>query len=119
MQIDAGGNWQTFFGRKNEPGPTSGDKDDSYDPMNLAGSGGGGHFNNFIAAVRSGKKSDLTCDIEVGHLSSALPLMANISYLLGRELKIDGTKEKFITDVEADKMLKRTYRDPYVIPEKV
>jgi predicted dehydrogenase len=119
LQIDAGGNWQTFFGRNNDPGPTSGDADDSYDPMNLTGSGGGGHFNNFMAAVRSGKLSDLTCDIETGHRSSVLPLMANISYRLGRELTIDGDKEKFVNDLKADAMLTRDYRKPYVVPEKV
>jgi predicted dehydrogenase len=119
MQIDAGGNWQTFFGRKNEPGPTSGEADDSYDPMNLAGSGDSGHFNNFIAALRSGKQSDLTCDIETGHRSSTLPLIANISYRLGRELTIDGNKEKFVNDSEADAMLTRDYRKPYIVPEEV
>ena len=119
MQIDAGGNWQTFFGRKNEPGPSSGDKDDSYDPMNLTGSGGGGHLDNLLSAIRSGKREDLACDIEKGHLSSALPLIANISYRLGRELNLDGNKEKFINDKEADKMLSREYRDEYKIPKEV
>ncbi len=120
MQVDSGGNWQTFFGRKNEPGPTSGDSDEeAYDPMNLAGAGGGGHFNNFIAAVRSGKRSDQTCDIETGHLSSALPLIANVSYLLKRELKIDGKKEAFIDDKEANAMLTRDYRKPYIVPDKI
>ncbi len=118
MQIDSGGNWQTFYGRKNEPGPTSGDtNEEAYDPMNLAGAGG--HFNNFIAAVRSGKRSDLTCDVEVGFLSSALPLIANISYRLGRELYIDGKNERFLHDKEANKMLTRNYRKPYVVPDKV
>ena len=50
----------------------------------------GGHFGNFIAAVRSGKQADLSCDIEVGYRSSVLPLLGNISYRLGRELKYDG-----------------------------
>lgn len=119
MQIDAGGNWQTFFGRKNDPGPTSGDKDDSNDPLNLAGSGGGGHLNNLLTAIRSGKREDLTCDIEKGHLSSALPLIANISYRLGRELTLDGNNERFIEDKEADKMLSRDYRKEFEIPKEV
>ncbi len=119
MQIDAGGNWQTFFGRKNEPGPTSGEKDESYDPTNLMGSGGGGHFNNFIQAIRSGKRSDLNCDIETGYLSTALPLIANISYRLGRELKINSNEETFIHDKEANKMLTREYRKGYIVPDKV
>lgn len=119
MQIDAGGNWQTFFGRKNEPGPTSGEKDESYNPLDLVGAGGGGHFGNFISAVRSGKRSDLNCDIETGHRSSVLPLIANISYRLGRELRLNSNQESFIDDAEANKMLTREYRKGYVVPENV
>ncbi len=119
MQIDAGGVWQTFFGRKNEPGPSADSTDEAYDPMNLAGSGDSVHFNNFITALRSGKREDLTCEIEAGHLSSALPHLANIAYRLGRELKFDGKQEKFVNDAEANRMLAREYRKPYVVPEKV
>ena len=118
MQMDSGGNWQTFFGRNSEPGPNSGDTDTSYDPMNLAGAGGGGHFANFIAALRSGKQSDLTCDIAVGQKSTDLPLIANIAYLLGRDLKFDGKKYEFVDD-DANKMKTRDYRKPYIVPEKV
>ncbi len=120
MQIDSGGNWQTFFGRKNEPGPKSGDTDEeAYDPMNLAGAGGGRHFANFIMALRSGKREDLTCDIEEGYMSSVLPHLGNISYRLGRDLIFDGSKEKFVDDKEADALLTRDYRPPYVVPENV
>jgi Oxidoreductase family, C-terminal alpha/beta domain len=47
---------------------------------------GGGdqqHFDNFVKAVRSGKQSDLNCDVEEGHLSAALCHLGNISYRLG------------------------------------
>ncbi len=120
MQIDSGGNWQTFYGRKNEPGPTSGDStEEAYDPMNLTGAGGGNHFGNFISAVKSGNPKDLTCDIEEGYKSSALPLIANISYRLGRQLKIDRKKGIFIDDKEANKMLTRDYRKEYTVPKNV
>jgi len=119
MQMDSGGNWQTFLGRKSEPGPTSGDKDSSYDPMDLSGGGDEGHFGNFIMALRNGKMSDLTCDIAVGHMSSDLPLMANISYRLGRELTFDGKKYEFVRDAEANAMKTRDYRVPYVVPKYV
>jgi len=120
LQIDAGGNWQTFFGRKNEPGPTSENTgEEAYDAMNLTGTGGGGHFDNFIYAVRKGDRKALTCDIEEGHRSSALPIIANIAYLLGRDLMFDGKNEKFIDDDEANAMLTRDYRKPYIVPEKV
>ena len=48
-----------------------------------------------------------------------LPLMANISYRLKRELRIEGTGmklEKFVNDPEADAMLTSNYRSPYLMP---
>lgn len=120
MQIDAEGNWQTFFGRSNEPGPASaGAEQERYDPMNLAGTGEIDHCRNFIAALRSGKREELACDIAEGHLSSALPHLANISFRLGRELAFDGAREKFFGDDEANRMLTREYRQPYVVPERI
>ena len=119
MQIDSGGNWQTFFGRNNDPGPTSGEQDDSYDPSDLLGGGDGGYFGNFISAIRSGKRSDLTCDIETGHMSTVLPIIANVSYKLGRELRLDGKQESFTNDAEATKMLRRENRKGFPIPDKV
>ena len=35
------------------------------------------------------------------------------------KLQFDPAKMKFIGDAEADKMLTRPYRKPYVVPEKV
>lgn len=46
-------------------------------------SGGGDHFANFINAVRSRKREDLSADIWEGHVSSALCHTGNISYYLG------------------------------------
>lgn len=64
-------------------------------------SGGGDnlHYENFVNAIRSGKHTDLNCDIAEGHLSAALCHLANISYRMGREVplgeltKIAGSKE--------------------------
>ena len=77
------------------------------------------HWANFIDAIRSGKDETLNCDIIEGHYSSALPHLANISYRLGRELKFMGDYEKFANDPEADAMLTRYYRKPYVVPDEV
>lgn len=41
------------------------------------------HFDNFIAAVRSGRRDDLHAEIEQGHLSTATAHTANISYRVG------------------------------------
>jgi len=131
MSID-GSTWKTYFGPKNEPGPGSTTDEPAADPMNLAGAGGGEHANNFIHALRTGKREDLTCDIEQGYMSTVLPHLANISYRLGRDLRFDGVKEKFVGDKDANRMLTgfpqtengrlikvHGYRKPYVIPERV
>lgn len=46
------------------------------------------HFQNFIAAVRSGKREDLNADILEGHQSSALCHLGNISHRLGRQTSV-------------------------------
>ncbi|NND05209.1 MAG: Gfo/Idh/MocA family oxidoreductase [Saprospiraceae bacterium] len=116
-----GSTWKSYLGPDNEPGPSSEDDDTGVDQVvgYLAAPGGGGHYANFISAIRSGDRKDLTCDIEEGHKSSVLPIISNISYRLGRNLTFDGASEKFVNDAEADKMLTREYRDPYVVKDKV
>ena len=61
----------------------------------------------------------LHCDIEQGFISSAIPLLANVAYRLGRQLKFNGEKEQFDNDPEADAMLTREYRKPYIISNQV
>jgi predicted dehydrogenase len=119
LEIDADGNWETFLGPKEEPGPNSKTikVDEVADAKNTVGSGIGGHFGNFIDAVKAGKKEMLTCDIEEGHRSSVLPMMANISYLTKRELRFDGKKEQFIGDAQANKLLHRQDRKGFQIPK--
>ncbi|OHB75040.1 MAG: hypothetical protein A2W31_03995 [Planctomycetes bacterium RBG_16_64_10] len=46
--------------------------------------GGGDHFVNFIQAVRSGRREDLTADVEQGHISTAVCHAGNISYRVGQ-----------------------------------
>jgi len=41
------------------------------------------HFANFIKAVRSGKKEDLAAEVLVGHLSTRICHVGNISYRVG------------------------------------
>ena len=57
--------------------------------------------------------------METAHLASGLAHLGNISYRLGRVLTFDPAKEKFIGDKQADAMLTRPYRKPYVVPDKV
>ncbi len=116
--LELGGGWRAF--RKREKEPFAQNKPRKREAETLTGSEGSEHFANFLDAIRSGKDSDLTCEILTGHMSASLPHLANISYRLGRGLKFNGATEKFIKDPEADKMLKnRVYRKPFVIEEKV
>jgi predicted dehydrogenase len=105
----SGSTWKAFRGRETKP--FAGSKDTR--------NRDGNHWANFIEAVRSGKNEDLHCHIREGFYSSSLCLLANISYRTGRALKFMGDYEKFANDPEADKMLTRVYRIPYIVPDKV
>ena len=78
-----------------------------------------GHIENFLKAVRSRKPKELTADIEVGVISASLVHIANASYRTGRKLAVDAQAMKFLGDAEANGLLTRMYRAPYVVPEKV
>ncbi len=105
-----GNNWNAFRRREKEPFASS---------KTIQAKQNGNHFTNFVDAIRSGRKDILCSDIREGFYSSALPLLANISYRLEREIKFMGEYEKFANDPEADAMLTRRYRPPYVVPENV
>lgn len=45
--------------------------------------------------------------------------LANYTYTLGAKLQFCPKAEKFIGNTEADKLLTRAYRAPFVVPEKV
>jgi predicted dehydrogenase len=97
--------YEVYLGQKREKGP--------------ARKAGGDHYANWIKAIRSRKTSDQNGPVETAHLSSALAHLGNISYRLGRQLEFDAAKERIIGDKEADAMLTRKYRKPFVVPEKV
>jgi predicted dehydrogenase len=126
--------------------------------------GGGDHFAQFIAAVRSGRRDDLNAEVLEGHYSSALCHLANVSYRLGenapfnprtrafgdnreayetlermeehlsrgnnlqldgltyrvgRKLEIDARTETITGNAEANRLLFRQYRAPFVVPDRV
>jgi hypothetical protein len=45
--------------------------------------------------------------------------LANISYRVRREVKFDGRTETFPNDKEANGLLRRSYRKPFVIPDQL
>jgi predicted dehydrogenase len=79
----------------------------------------GVHMSNFLTAVKSRDIKDLHADVRIGATSADLVHLANISYRLKRELKFDPKTLKFVDSKEANAMLTRDYRAPYVVPKNV
>jgi predicted dehydrogenase len=73
------------------------------------------HMQNFLKAVRSRNHKELTADIEIGATSATLCHLANIAYRVGRKLEWDPAKKRFVNAPDADKLLTRNYRKPYVV----
>ena len=69
---------------------------------------------DFMAAIDEGRKG--VASIEIAHRSSVLPLLGMISARTGRSLNWDGDKEQIIGDPEANQLLSRPYRAPWVYP---
>lgn len=111
-----GSNWKAFRLREKEPFAGAG-IGERKEPVKRGD--GVSAFQNFIEVLRSGRDQDLINPVLGGHYSTALPHLANISFLLGRKLKFNGATEKFVNDPEADKMITRVYRKPYIVPDEV
>jgi len=101
MVIKGYDTYEVYLGEKREKGPSR--------------TAGGDHFANWIKAVRSRNPADQNAPVETAHLASGLAHLGNISYRLGRQLEFDPAKECFVSDTQADAMLKRDYRAPFVI----
>lgn len=100
-----GGGWQVFY------------EDWKGEPFEFGSDPIEAHIDNFFDSIRDNKLPN--ADIEQGHLSTSLCHLANISYRTGsKKLQWDGKTETF-NDEEANKLLKREYRAPFVIPEDI
>ena len=97
------GEWRTYMGEGREPGPT--------------GSGEANHYAAFVNAIRDGDPATFNARIDEAFYSCALIHLANISYRLGRSLEFDPETLTFPRDAEANAMLTREYRAPYVLPK--
>lgn len=97
--------WQVFEGRDRTP--------------KASGSGLDNHYQNYVNAIRANDQSLAKADIQEGFYSCALIHLGNISYRLGRTLDFDPKTMKFKNDAEANSMLTKKYRAPFVVPENV
>lgn len=74
-----------------------------------------GHMRNFLEAIATRGKP--VADIEQGHISSASCILANLALQLGRTLTWDPEAGRVVGDDEANQLLRRPYRSPWVHPE--
>jgi predicted dehydrogenase len=74
-----------------------------------------GHMRDFLAAIASRGKP--VADIEQGFISTASCILANQSLHLGRSLTWDAAAGRVVGDDEANRLLRRPYRSPWVHPE--
>ncbi len=101
MVVDSYDHYQIYLGQKEEKGP--------------GGGGGANHYQNFIDAVRKRDRSILNAEAEEGHYSAALCHLGLISAKLGRGFDFDPATETIPHDAEANALLTREYRDPFVV----
>jgi len=97
--------YKTWITDDVEPGPS--------------GKGLGDHYANFIDCVRSRRAQDIHSPIEEAHVSTTLVHLANASYRLGRTIRFDPAQEQVMGDEEATRLLRGSYRVPYVVPEEI
>jgi predicted dehydrogenase len=105
LAIDGYDSYKTWLTGELEPGPH--------------GKAAGDHYANFVDCIRSRRPQDIHSPIEEAHISTTLVHLANASYRLGRTLHFDPAKEQVIGDEEANRLLRGTYRAPYVVPEEI
>lgn len=72
-------------------------------------------WDNFLACIESGQKP--VSDIEFGHRSTTMSLLGMLSLKLGRSVRWDGEKEVIPGDDEANRLLRREYRQPWQYPQ--
>jgi predicted dehydrogenase len=73
------------------------------------------HQQDFMRAIAARGKP--VADIEEGYISSASCILANLAMRLGRTLTWDAEQQRVLGDDEANKLLRRPYRGPWVHPE--
>jgi predicted dehydrogenase len=72
------------------------------------------HVRNFVECVRSRKIP--IADVEIGHRSITAPHLANISVRMKRSIRWDPVVERIIGDPEAQTLVGREYRKPWILP---
>ncbi len=81
---------------------------DEYEDFNM------NHKADWFKSIRQGHLRPAV-DIEIGHRTATLCNLGNLAYILGRKLRWDGVKQEVVDDDEANRLLSRPQRYPYVL----
>jgi predicted dehydrogenase len=73
-----------------------------------------GHMKDLLNAIETGGRP--VADIEQGYISTASCILANVAMNLGRTLAWDPQTQRVTGDAEANRLLRRAYRAPWVHP---
>jgi predicted dehydrogenase len=73
-----------------------------------------GHMKNLLEAI--GSRGRPVADIEEGYISTTSCILANLAMKLGRSLTWDPKAGRVVGDDEANRLLARPYRGPWVHP---
>ena len=94
--------YRTFFGVKATPGPF---KEGTFPGCEFMANEP--HMRNWVEACRARDRKLLHAEIEEGHKSLTMCLLARTSYQVGRPLKFDPDTETVVGDEQADALLNR------------
>lgn len=70
---------------------------------------------DFLDAIENQRRP--VCDIEHGYHATNMSLLAMLSMNVGRSVTWDPATERIVGDAEANALLRRPYREPWVYPE--
>ncbi|HZM06146.1 MAG TPA: Gfo/Idh/MocA family oxidoreductase [Candidatus Saccharimonadales bacterium] len=73
-----------------------------------------GQMRNFLSCI--GSRGRPVADIEEGYISTSSCILANLSMKLGRSLAWDSSAGKIKGDDDANQLLRRPYRSPWIHP---
>ncbi|MHC4740867.1 MAG: Gfo/Idh/MocA family protein [Planctomycetota bacterium] len=74
-----------------------------------------GHWKNFLEMIET--RGRPVSDIEEGYITATSCILANMAMNLGRTLVWDPKKGRVVDDKEANRLLRRPYRKPWVHPD--
>ncbi len=103
------GNWG--FRVYDEKGVLVEDRSKNEDDRNDA------HHRNFVETIRSRKSPNAS--IEIGHASTSLCHLGNIVARTGRNVRYDAQNEIVVADADANKLIRRDYRQHWAVPKGV